>query len=252
MSLSITGRDLVTRALQTLGVYAPGDTVSGTDIQTGFQFLNELVDSWAIQALTILLVDRTEYPLVAGQGGPSSPYTYGPGGDFDTGTKARPPSIQDANLLLNGFTPPIEIPLAIITDDMYAAQAIKTQQSEYPQWLYYNPSVPLGNIYLWNVPSTNVNALVLYTPTVTAAFPDLSTLYVCPPGYQKAFRLCLADACISSFAVPASIGQKVSVDAAQALSDLKCSNVKMGDLSMDPGFVQNQHGTYVIQTDQGA
>lgn len=252
MSLSITGRDLVTRALQTLGVYAPGDVVSGTDIQVGFELLNELVDAWAIQALTILLVDRTAYDLVAGQGGPNNPYAYGPGGDFDTGTAARPPSIQDATLLLNGFTPPIEIPLAIITDDMYAAQAIKTQQSEYPQWVYYNPSVPLGQVFLWNVPSTSVNDLVLYTPTVTAAFPDLSTLYVCPPGYQKAFRLCLAEACVNAFAVPPQIAGKVTFDAAQALSDLKCSNVKMGDLSMDPGFVQHQHGTYVIQTDQGA
>lgn len=251
MSLPITGRDLVTRALRTIGVYAPSETPSAPDMQAGFQLLNELIDNWATQALTILLVNREVYDLVSGQGGPTSPYTYGPGGNWDTGTRARPQSIQNANLLLNSFTPPIEIPLAIITDDMYAAQAIKTQQSQYPQWLYYNPDVPLGKVYLWNVPNTAVNDVALYVPIVTAAFADLSTLYVCPPGYQKAFRLCLADAMVSEFSVPGTIAGKVREDASLALTDVKCANVKMSDMSLDPAFTPDLHGTYVIQTDQG-
>lgn len=252
MSLAVTGKDLVTRALRTLGIYGQTDPVEAPDLQQGFELLNELVDSWAIQPLTVLTVNRQVYDLVAGQGGPSNPYTYGPGGDWDTGSAARPPSIQDANLILNTSSPAVEIPIAVLTTDMYAAQPIKELSNALPVTLYYNDTVPLAQVFFWPVPTQAANQIALYVPAVTAAFTNLSTLYVCPPGYLKAFRLCLCEAMLTGWAVPLEIAARIPMQAAEALAQLQSSNLEMADLSLDPGFTPQPHGTYVIQTDQGA
>ncbi len=253
MSQSVTGRDLATRVLQTLQVYAPDETPSAVDLRTVFQLVNEVIDSWAIQALTILTVNRQVYDLVVGQGGPDNPYTYGPGGDWDTGTAERPPTIQDANLLLvTSGVSPIRIPIPILTTDMSAATPTPTLPNQLPVTLYYNDTVPLGTAILWPIPSTNVNQIELFVPLVTAQFRDYSTLYVCPPGYLKALRLNIADAAIPFFGVPAEIAGRIPGQAAEALAILKTSNVEMSDLTIDQAYTQSRHGTYVIQTDQGA
>jgi hypothetical protein len=256
MSLSISQRDLITRALLANGTIAVNEVPDAATLETGSQLLAEVIDEWASQAnaLTVLTVNRQVYTLVSGQGGPDLPYTYGPGGDFDTGTAQRPPSIQDANLILNTSSPAVEIPMAIVTTDMYAAQPIKSLTNSLPVWLYYNDTVPLGQVFLWPIPTDAANQLALYVPIVTPAFADLTTLYVCPPGYQKTLRLCLQAAMVTPFAVNPAIAQKVITDADQALTALKVSNAAsmMGDLTLDPAFTPNPWGRYVIQTDQNA
>lgn len=253
MSLTRTARELITQSAVTMGVLQPGEVLDDANLTFANTLLAELVDNWNTQDLTVLTVDRNVYDLDGVSGGPSAPYTLGPGGDWDTGTAARPEYLANANLLLNGQTGvPIEIPLAIITDDQYAAQAIKTQTNPLPQWIYYNPAVPLGKVYLWNVPTNTANQIVLYTPTLTAQFGGLDTSYVCPPGYAKAFRLCLSQTLLTIFGVPGETAARINQQAEQALNDLKLSNVKMADLELDLGFTPNNHGNYVIQTDQGA
>ncbi len=252
MSLALTGRDLVTRALKTIGVLGTGESPSAADAADAFDLLNELVDAWAIQALTVLTVDRQVYALVSGQGGPDNPYTYGPGGDWDTGTAARPPLIQQANLLLNTSTPAVRIPLPILTTAMFSATQVPALENPLPTTLYYNDTVPTGTVVLWPIPTAAVNEIELFVPLVMPGFATLDTLYVCPPGYAKAFRLGLADSCVTFFGVGGEIAAKIRQDATQALLDVKVSNVEMADLSLDPGFTPDLHGSYVIQTDTGA
>lgn len=256
MSLSISQTDLITRALVANGTFAPGDPIPADSFQTGSQLLAEIIDEWGSQAnaLTVLTVNRFVYNLVSNQGGPLFPYTYGPGGDFDTGTAIRPPMIQDANLILNNSTPAVEIPMAIVTTDMYAAQAIKDLTNSLPVWLYYNDTVPLGQVFLWPIPLDSTNQLALYVPVTTGQFPDLTSLVVMPPGYLKALRLCLQESMITPFAVNPQVAAKIMRDAEIALTALKVSNAAgmMGDMSVDPMFTPNPRGTYVIQTDQNA
>lgn len=252
MSLTRTADEVVKQALLTLGVIQPGETPDAQSSQQGRVLLAEMVDSWNLQQLTVLVQNRTVYDLVANKGGPDDPYTIGPGGDFDTGTAPRPVEIRSANLLLNTTSPyPTEIPLAIITDDMYAAQPIKQLINLQPQSLYYQASVPLGQIQLWNIPNTSQNQLVLYTDLLTPQFVGGSVTYTCAPGYAKAFRLGTAAALADYFAVPPDRAMKITQEAQNALTDVKLQNVPMMDLGIDPGFIGNSHGTYVIQTDQG-
>lgn len=253
MGVTLTANEVSLRALRTLGLYQPGQPLAPDDGATCRMLIEELIDNWNTQALTVLTVVRTVYDLEAGRGGPDDPYTIGPGGDFDTGTAARPVAIRNANLLLNTASNyPTEIPLAILTQDMYAANPIKSILNAQPQTLYYNPTVPLGQIELWNIPNTDVNQLVLYTDLLTPQFVGGAVAYLCPPGYAKAFRLCVAAAIADFYGVVGDVAQRVVARAAEALTDIKLQNAPMGDLSLDPGFTNDRHGTYVIQTDQGA
>ncbi len=329
MSQTITSRDLVTRSFRTVGVVGVGETPSAALLQEGAQLLSELIDAWAIQALTILLVNRQVYDLViatvvtsitrvsttatvtttaphgfssgetvtiagatlaayngsfiitvtgpttftyavagspvtpavgtitatvANQGGPDHPYTYGPGGVWDTGTAARPPIIQTANLLLTqASTPPVRIPLPVISTQMFAAIPTPSLTNPLPTELYYNDAVPVGLVYLWPIPTQAVNQIELFVPIVTADFPDYDTTLVLAPGYLKTLRLGLCDAIVTcgSFAVPPAIAARIPIAYEDALSFLKASNVEMADLVLDPAYTQDNRGSYVIQTDQG-
>ncbi len=250
MSLTLSASEVCGRALRTMGIFQPGDSIPADDLNTAFDLLQEFVDGMNTQPLTVLVVERTVYDLVADQGTPANPYTIGPGGDFDTGTAARPMSLNGASLLLNSTAPyPTEIPLAILTDDMFQAIQQKGLLNSLAQTIYYNATVPLGTITLWNVPNTSENDLVLYTDLLTA----LNTAYVCPPGYAKVFRLNLAAALLPFYGgvVGPEQSAKIEHDAAEALKDIKLANVKMTDLAVDPAFAPDPRGTYSIYTDVG-
>lgn len=254
MSLTMTADSVVLLALRTLGIYQPGQALSAVDGQLGRQLLAEMIDNWNTQQLTVLVQDRLVFDLVADQGSPDNPYTIGPGGDFDTGTAARPVEIRAATILLNGTSPyPVEIPLAILSDDQYAALQIKSITSPIPQSLYYQPTVPLGSITLWNVPNTAENDLVLYVDKLTAAFTGTDVAYTCPPGYAKAFRLGCAVSMMPFYGVPDEIAVRVQVQFLEAYQDIRLQNVPMSDLASDPAFITrgNDYPGYIIQSDSG-
>jgi hypothetical protein len=74
-----TAHDLITGALTMLGVLGTGQTLEAADATNGLRVLNELVDSWGTQRLTMPFLARTVVPLVSGQ----ASYTIGVGGDID-------------------------------------------------------------------------------------------------------------------------------------------------------------------------
>jgi hypothetical protein len=255
MSITVSATQLVTGALHEIGVLAANEAPNANDAAWGLQLLNELVDQWTIEQLTTLVQVRNVYSLVSGKGGPSNPYTIGPGGNFDTTPAARPDLIREATLSLAG-SPAVEIPLGIITDVMHAAIQIKELSTQLNQYLYYRRTVPLGQIELWPVPNTSANSLVLYTDLLVPSFATLNTTYVAPPGYAKALRLNLGRELISSFAIPAERGQRVEMRAEEALIHLKeaNANAKMADLRLDPAFTSStpRANTYNIFSDSGS
>jgi hypothetical protein len=257
MSLTVTKLDVIKGAFSEIGIYPGGVAPSAEDTQLASDLLDELVDGWNIQGLTSGVNVRSVYPLVNGQGGPSNPYTIGPGGDFDTGTQARPDTIREANLLLLQYvTQPTEIPLAILTDAMYDAVQIKELQTQLGNFLYYNRTVPLGTIQIWPVPNTSINSLVLYTDLFVGAFVSLSAAYVCAPGLKTAMRLNLASMLVNSFgaSVEGAVIQRVDRMAAEALQNLKDANANsdMADLAIDLAYTPSPRGNYNIYTDTGS
>ncbi len=234
--MSLTARDLCTNALQDIGAIAQGETPSAADEQFAFVRLNRLVDSWAIQKLTINGVVRTVFNLVAGQGSPTNPYTIGPSGDFNV---ARPTWIQDAGIIWNATTPASEIPLDLINVDEYAAISIKTTTSTIPTKLYYDSAFTAlgrGQIFLWPVPSVSTPDLALYLPTAITQFADLTTSFLLLPGYQLALELNLAIDLCPGLGRP--LDPVLAARAREALGFLKRANLQPGLMRVDNALQQ--------------
>lgn len=256
MALSATARSICTRALLLDNIISSGETPTAALMQETFQTLKEMVDADQVLNLTVLAVNRVVYPLVSNQ----QTYSIGPAAltpDFSTGLQPRPTAIEGAGLVLGYTTPNTEVPLFMLTDDLYEAIGIKAQTSTQPTQVYYNPvgpdqsNVALGTIFLWPKPTVSTNSLALYVRLQTLQFADLSTTYVMPSGYLQSYyyRLAVAIGPPNARTVPDDVKQMATT----AFSQIKRANVKMADLSVDPALAPLvPGGSYNILSDQNA
>lgn len=222
-----TAQKIILAAMNMLGIRQSGETMAGADMQDALDLLNGMIDGWGLQPGTILNQQREVFPLVAGQGGPANPYTMGPGGDFNT---VRPVYVTGAGLLL-GTSPTIEIPLSFLTDDAYEAIRIKDLGSPYPTSLYFNATQPLASIYLYPVPTSALNDLVLYSLDASLGFANLTTQYTFAPGYVEAMEYNLARRLAAPYGQPFT--PELDQLARKSLAWVKTANTRMVDLSLD-------------------
>lgn len=244
---TVTALDLVTRAFQSLGVYSAEDSIPGGPAQLAFRRLNSMIGSWALESLTIPIVSRTVWPLVANKGSEANPYLIGPTagvGNFVTPT--RPLEIEGAGILWGFPTPQPETARAVFDDQMWASIAVKDLSSPIFTGLFYTPSVPNGEIVLWPIPNTAIHSLVLYRGEQLAQFATLTTSVTLPDGYADALDFNLA------VRLAPSQGVAVTPDLVQlsrsTLASVKRGNTQMSDLdndlAMPGGWYNINEGNY--------
>jgi hypothetical protein len=189
---STTAATLVTDAYTLLNVITLGTAPDARLSAQGLRFLNMMIGVWAQMPLTIPVVVRENFALLANKGTPSNPYTWGVGGDFNS---ARPPSqnsITAASLVLTNSSPTIEVPLALLTDDSYEAIRIKDLTNTQPTAFYYNPTfatLGLGSVFLFPIPTNFANTLAVYHFQPLTTFAALATVYYLPMATRR--RSCL-------------------------------------------------------------
>jgi hypothetical protein len=151
---------------------------------------------------------------------------------------------------------PVEVPRPVITDQAY--QAIQIKNLANPQFtaVYYNPTFPFGFIWLWPLPNTAQNQLVLYLQTAFAGFADLTTAYEFPslPGYTSALDdgLAVELSMLPIYGVPGEIAARAVAKADKSLGLIKRANTKLMDLPSDAQVLTNNlRGGYNINTGQG-
>jgi hypothetical protein len=241
----VTANDLITRSLKTIGVLAAGETANGTDVNDALTQLNNMIDTWATNRLTIYSVARTALNLSAS----TQTYTIGTGGTWNI---ARPIWITAAGVIPDSTAAAAqktEIPIRILTVEQWRDIAIKELTSTYPQEMYYDKTwtAGLGNIEVWPIPTSSNSQVVLYTPTALVQFADLTTNYTFPPGYEEALRYQLALRLAPEF------GRQLSPDvqmlAAETFANIKRTNTNEDVLSIDPALVSTG-GRYDWRTDR--
>jgi len=243
--MSTTARAIIQDAYIIDGIVNAGASLDAFQATQGLSCLNQILGQWSLMPLTIPVTTREVFPLTAGRGGPSDPYTIGPGGDFDT---ARPTFISNIGLLFTDTTEPYEIPRAIYTNDAYAAIVQKELTSAYFAGLYYSATSTLGQgqINLWPVPSDDSTSLVLYRPMQLREFASLDDQYMFPPGALPALTYELAKWLAMRFA--GSWSPQLEQMANQFLAVYQRGNTVMVDLGMDPALTE-QAGVYNILSD---
>lgn len=246
--MSTTANIICKGALELLGVVDPEDSPPPAMMAGAFRRLNLMMGAWSLQNLTIPFVDREVFPIVSGKGSTTNPYTVGPGGDLNT---TRPKELDGVGLILApvGSAPSVEIVRAQLTDDMYQFLAIKDLGNSLFTNAYYGPSFPLGQLFLWPVPNTNVNQIALYRLQQLALFSTPIASYDLPEGADEAVEYNLAKRLLDVYSVDPQRRMNVMDLARTSLAIYKRSNVNLVDVPCDPMFVPNDlRGAYNIDT----
>ena len=230
-----TVSDLCQSALEDLGVLGSAETMESGDLQTCFKSLNQLMDQWASERLTIYTITRTTWTIVSGTGG----YTVGTGG---TVNRARPTYIQHVNFIDTSPAPDVEIQLAPLTDDEWSRVSLKALTSTLPTSWYYNPTYPTGTLELWPVPTSSTLQGAIYAPTAATQFAATSTSVSLPPGYERMIVKNLALEVAAKFGAVPSPG--IIQAAADAMATIKRANIRESDLGFDSALIRKGNSSY--------
>lgn len=210
-----TVRKLITGAMRLINVVQANEAPTADDMDIAIESLNGMIDSWSNDSLMIYTKSPYYFNTQAGK----QNYTLGPGGDWNI---TRPMNIDQAYVHYESSgSQPVDMPIALANDAQWASIAVKSVQTTFPTVLYDNGNYPLRTISLWPVPNqTQQLVLWLWQPLIDLNDLDAEVSY--PPGYERAFRFCLACELAPEFGkdVPAT----VAATAVRAKAELKSIN----------------------------
>lgn len=173
-----TASAIIKRAMRLIGTLAAGETPSAAEQADALESLNAMLDAWRNESLAVYAL-RDETLTLTG----AASYTIGPTGALNT---TRPVKIEAAYQRVGTTDYPLRFASAIAWGKLAAKSTTKTSVAD---WLYYEPSYPLGNLWLYPTPTTGVLHLTTWTPLASFAASDDVAL---PPGYQEALTYHLA------------------------------------------------------------
>jgi len=187
-----TANDQINGALRVLGILAEGETPSAATSQDALTALNQMIDSWNIERLSVFNTQDQTYLWTPGL----KTQTLGPSGDF---VGNRPVMIDDSTYFrdpANG----ISFGIKLINQQQYDGIAVKTVTSTYPQVMWINMEYPNITMTIYPVP-TKVLEWHFISIEELMTVPSLSTNILMPPGYLRAFKYNLACEIANEFGI---------------------------------------------------
>lgn len=230
--------------MKRIGVLGAGETMPGDMGADGLLRLNDLIDGWATEHLTVYTITRSTWVITT-----AASYTVGTGGTVNIPRPVGPQAIPNIGFQDTSSSPVLERLIGPpLTEDAYAAIPQKTLTAPMPIYWYYNPTYPLGALKPFPVPTSTTLQGVIYAETPVAQLAALSTTISLPPGYQRFLTSNLAVELAPEFGVQASPALVAS--AIESKADIKRANIRLVDLSIDRGaFCGSRRGSYSILTD---
>lgn len=220
--------DTITAALQDLGIYEAGNTPAAEDSALALARVNEWIDGLANEGLTIYTITRTTWTITS-----AASYAVGTGAAVNVARPISAQAITNIGFIDTSVSPELERQLGpCLTEDAYAAIPQKALTSPYPQFFYYNPTLPTGTLIPYPIPTSNTLQGVLYTPTALTQFAALSTTFALPPGYARFFRTNLTLEIAGAF--QANPSPALVAAARESKADIKRTNTRRMDMSADP------------------
>ncbi len=187
-----TANDQINGALRVLGILAEGETPSAATSQDALTALNQMIDSWNTERLSVFNTQDQTYSWTPGL----KTQTLGPSGDF---VGNRPIMIDDSTYFrdpANG----ISFGIKLINQQQYDGIAVKTVTSTYPQVMWINMEYPNITMTIYPVP-TKVLEWHFISVEELMSVPSLSTSILMPPGYLRAFKYNLACEIATEFGI---------------------------------------------------
>ena len=178
-----TARDQINGALRLLGVLASGETADADEEQDGLTALNQMIDSWNTERLSVFSTQDQVFTWPSGQ----TTRTLGPTGNF---VGNRPILIDDATYFVDSTTG-VSYGIKLINQQQYDGIAVKTVTSTYPQVMFVNMTHPDIEMTVYPRPTRALEFHIVSVEELSQP-ANLSTDLAFPPGYIRAFRYNLA------------------------------------------------------------
>ena len=198
-----TAGDQINRALRLLGVLAEGETPSASVSQDCLTALNQMIDSWNTERLSVFnTIDQT-YIWPAG----FITRTLGPSGDF---VGVRPVLLDDATYFRDPGTN-VSFGIKFINQQQYDGIAVKTVTSTYPQVMWINMEYPDITMTIYPKPTRDLEWHFISVQELDQP-ATLATNLAFPPGYLRAFTYNLAMEIAPEFGVePSAQVQRIAM-----------------------------------------
>ena len=193
--MTTTAGEQINGALRLIGMLAEGETPSAATAQDALAALDQMIDSWSTERLSIF---TTLEQVFLWQPGRIS-QTLGPSGDF---VGQRPILMDDATYFIDPASG-ISFGIKLINQQQYDGIAVKTVTSTYPQVMWINTNYPNIDMHVYPVPTKVLEwHFISVDPLDTPA--SLSTTLAFPQGYLRAFKYNLACEIAAEFGVEPS------------------------------------------------
>ena len=190
--MSSTAGDQINGALRLIGMLAEGETASADTVQDALYAMNQMLDSWSAERLSIYSTQDQTFTWPAS----TISRTIGPSGDF---IGNRPIALDDSTYFRDASTN-VSYGIKIINQSQYDGIAVKTVTSTYPQLIWLNMDMPNMSMYVYPVPTRDIEFHFISVNELTQP-ATLATVLVVPPGYLRAFRYNLACEIAAEFGV---------------------------------------------------
>ena len=195
-----TAGEQINRALRLLGVLAEGETPSAATAQDSLMALNQMIDSWSTERLSVFsTIDQIiNWPVG------SINETLGPTGSLVrlNGTAVRPVLVDDSTYFKDPGTG-VSYGIKLINQQQYNGIAVKTVTSTFPQVMFVNMTYPDVDLFIYPRPTRLLEWHFISVEQLTQP-ATLSTDILFPPGYLRAFTYNLACEIAPEFGVEPS------------------------------------------------
>lgn len=172
--------DIVNSALRLIGAKDPLESATAQEAADGLTSLNDMLDSWSNDRLYVYRIAEAIHTWPAG----AATQTVGIGGDINI---ARPLKINDSYLVSNA----ISYVVRQINRDGFTSIPYKGLSVNFPEWIFYDQTFPLGTLYLYTIPASDLEFHLLYWDQLTT-FSAVTDVVSFPPGYLRAIKYALA------------------------------------------------------------
>jgi hypothetical protein len=223
-----TAGDQINRALRLLGILAEGETPSAAMSQDALMALNQMIDSWNTERLSVFATQDQIFTWPSGE----IRRTLGPTGDF---VGNRPILLDDSTYYLanNG----VSYGVKFINQAQYNGIAVKTVTSTFPQVMFVNMTYPDIEMYIYPRPTQALLWHFISVEELTRP-ATLATSMLFPPGYLRAFTYNLAMEFAPEFGVePSPQVQRIAMTSKR---DLKRINNPDDIMSLPYAIVANR------------
>ena len=224
-----TAGDQINRSLRILGILAEGETPSAAMSQDALVALNQMIESWSVERLSVYNTIDQIFTWPAG----ILTRSVGPSGDF---IGVRPVLVDDATYYRDPSTN-VSFGIKFINQQQYAGIAVKTVSSTYPQVCWINMEYPNITMTVYPRPTRDLEWHIVSGEELDQP-ANLATVLAFPPGYLRAFTYALAMEFAPEFGVEPS--PQVTRIAMTSKRDLKRINNPDDVMSIPYAIVANR------------